>query len=52
MSQQTASGEWKCVDDRPFDCPNDCGLMNVESSTSVWCEDCGYSRTVIDHVEN
>jgi len=52
MAQQTTSGEWKCVDDRPFGCPNGCGLMDTESETSVYCTDCGYSRTVIALVKD
>lgn len=51
MPEDTESGEWGCVDDRPFECPNDHGIMETESSTSVHCPECGYSRTVIDHVE-
>lgn len=52
MAQATTDGEWKCVDDRPFECPNGDGLLEIESSTSVYCPDCGYTRTVIDYVEN
>lgn len=50
--QQTENGEWTVVDGRPFECPNDCGLLSIESSTSVYCQDCGYVRTVIDYVES
>lgn len=44
-------GEWKCVDDRPFECPNGHGIMKTESSVSVWCEECDYSRTVFAFVK-
>lgn len=43
-----AEGEWKCVDARPFECPNGCGLLEVESELSVWCPDCSYVRTVME----
>lgn len=52
MSETNNSdGEWQCVDARPFECPNGHGLLSIESATSVWCEDCDYTRTVIDYVE-
>lgn len=52
MSEQNkADGEWKVVDERPFECPNDCGLLSIESATSVYCKNCGYVRKVIDYVE-
>lgn len=44
------SGEKKCVDQRPFECPNGHGLLKIESATSVWCEECGYSRTVFESI--
>jgi len=49
-TEQTDGG-WQCVDERPFECPNDCGLLSIESATSVYCKDCGYVRKVIDYVE-
>lgn len=53
MSESDQSnGQWKCVDDRPFGCPNGCGLLSIESATSVYCKECGYVRTVIDYVED
>ena len=51
MSENETKGEWQCVDPRPFECPNYCGLLEIESATSVWCPDCGYVRKVIDYVE-
>lgn len=52
MSQnQTEDREWKCIDDRPFECPNSGRLLKVESATSLWCPNCGYTRKVIDYVE-
>jgi len=50
--QSSTDGEWQVVDDRPFECPNGCGLLSIESSTSVWCSECGYTRTVIDYVDD
>lgn len=52
MTTETeTAGEWKCIDDRPFECPNGHGLLEIESSTSVYCPTCNYVRTVIDFVE-
>jgi len=45
--RQSDDGEWKCVDARPFECPNGHGLLKVESSTSVYCTQCGYVREVM-----
>lgn len=49
-SEETESG-WNCVDPRPFECPNGHGLLEVESSTSVYCPQCDYSRVVFEPTE-
>lgn len=41
---------WQVVDERPFECPNSGRLLEIESATSLYCPECGYSRTVIDYV--
>ena len=52
MTENKSNGEWQCVDDRPFECPNCDRLLEIESATSVWCPDCKYVRKVIDYVED
>lgn len=51
QTEDSNNGSWEVVDDRPFECPNGHGLLEIESATSVWCPQCIYSRTVIDYVE-